>query len=340
MFVEEKLNLNLEFNKEKLKAFLAEHDLLFEPCESCYCIFDNEKIIACGCRDKNILKCFAISNEYRSMGLFDKIISALLTECYNLKKDLVFVFTKLDNINFFTSFNFKELACGKKSVLLYKSDKSIINILEKIISDNLSFQLLESKKIGAIVMNANPFTRGHKFLIEQSLSELDYLFVFVVEEDKSFFSFDERIMLVKENTKELANVFIVPSTSFLISAATFPSYFLKEKKLISTEHALIDARIFGKYFVPTFKIVTRFLGDEPIDKNTQLYNEVLSSELPKYNCNVKIIKRLCFDNNFISASLVRKFFLEKDFEKLAPYVSNFTLNFLKEKYNREQISNK
>ncbi|MEL3908369.1 MAG: adenylyltransferase/cytidyltransferase family protein [Treponemataceae bacterium] len=335
MFVEEKLNLNLDFNKKKLKSFLAEHDLLFEPCDSCYCIFDNEKIIACGCRDGNILKCFAISNEYRSMGLFDKIISSLLTECYNLKKDLTFVFTKLDNINFFTNFSFKELARGENSVLLYKSDKSIINILEKLFIDNVPLHILENKKIGAVVMNANPFTLGHKYLIEKSLSGLDYLFVFVVQEDKSFFSFDERFMLVKENTKELSNVFIIPSTNFLISTATFPSYFLKEKKLVSTEHALIDSRIFGKYFVPTFKIATRFLGDEPIDKSTQLYNEVLCSELPKYNCDVKIIKRLRSNKNFVSASLVRKFFVEKDFENLSKYVSNFTLNFLKTKSDKK-----
>lgn len=332
MLVEEKLNLNLPFNKKKLEVFLAESDLFFDSAESCYCVFDNDEIVACGCRDKNILKCFAVSDAYRNSGLFDKIISALLTECYTINEKTLFVFTKLENTKFFESYRFKTLSSANKSVLMYKSDMSILEVLEKTVAEhNINLTHFEHKKIGSIVINANPFTRGHKFLIETASRQVDFLFVFVVEENKSFFSFEERFHLVKENTKDIPNATVLPSTKFLISSATFPSYFLKEKKLISTEHALIDARIFAKYFVPQFKIAVRFLGDEPLDASTKIYNEVLAEELPKYHCAIKIIDRLSIDKKIVSASLVRKYFLEHDFEKLSPYVSEYTLKFLKEK---------
>ncbi len=332
MLIEQKLNLSLDFNRKRLEAFLAQSDLAFDFAESCYCVFDDEDIVACGCRDKNVLKCFAVSDEYRGGGLFDTIISSLLTECYTEHEKTIFVFTKLDNVKFFASYNFETLAQGEKSVLMYKSDCSITETLQKIVLENNINACIDTrKKIGAVVMNANPFTLGHKFLIETSSREVDFLLVFVVEENKSFFSFDERFHLVKENTKDIPNVIVLPSTKFLISAATFPSYFLKEKKLISTEHALIDARVFAKYFVPQFKIAIRFLGNEPIDVSTKIYNEVLSDELPKYQCAVKIIERIYVSENVVSASVVRKYFLEKNFEKLAAYVSEYTLQFLKDK---------
>ena len=332
MFIEEKLNLQLDFNKEKIKKFLSENDLLLENCESCYCVFENEKIIACGCREKNVLKCFAVDENYRGENLFDKIISSLLTECYNENLKTIFVFTKLKNIKFFESYNFVVLASGMTSTLMYKSDESIIQVLEKTMGEHtVQKNFLTDKKIGAVVINANPFTLGHKFLITAAAKEVDLLFVFVVEENKSFFSFAERFFLVQKNSSELLNVHILPSTKFLISAATFPSYFLKEKKLISSEHALIDARIFGKYFVPQFHIATRFLGDEPIDESTRFYNKILSEELPKYHCSVKIFSRLKNSEIVISASLVRKYFLEKNFEKIKPLVSNITIDFLKQK---------
>ncbi len=45
----------------------------------------------------------------------------------------------------------------------------------------------KNKRIGGIVMNCNPFTLGHKYLVEYAAREMDYLYLFVVEEDLSFF---------------------------------------------------------------------------------------------------------------------------------------------------------
>ena len=40
-------------------------------------------------------------------------------------------------------------------------------------------------KVGCIVMNANPFTLGHEYLVQYAASRVHKLFVMVVSEDKS-----------------------------------------------------------------------------------------------------------------------------------------------------------
>lgn len=59
-------------------------------------------------------------------------------------------------------------------------------------------------KSGAIVMNCNPFTKGHRYLIEQALKTVEYLYIFVVEEDKSYFKFQDRLKMVKGGGIRLA----------------------------------------------------------------------------------------------------------------------------------------
>ena len=63
-------------------------------------------------------------------------------------------------------------------------------------------------------MNCNPFTLGHRYLIEQASEKVDHLYVFVVEEDKSFFPFSDRIGLVKKGTADLKNITVKPSGKY------------------------------------------------------------------------------------------------------------------------------
>ncbi|MBQ7612734.1 MAG: [Spirochaetaceae bacterium] len=331
MFREEKLNIQNPYYRNIVSTFLKEHELVLDTVDTCFCIFDDDKIVACGCKEKNILKCFAVHNAYRNDGLFDRLLSKLLSDCYVEGESLIFCFTKLKNEVFFSSQNFITLANGNESVLLYRGNKTITETL-RFLTNNIT-----KNKKGAIVMNANPFTLGHKYLIEKSCECVDELIVFVVEEDKSFFSFEERFYLVKEGVKDFSNVKVFPSTPFLISRATFPSYFLKETTTINREHALIDAKIFGAFFVPHFNISVRFLGDEPLDANTNTYNEILLTELKKFSCDVKIIERLkTYDSKIISASTVRKLFFEKKLNELKDFLPISTYNFLEKKLNEKK----
>lgn len=171
-------------------------------------------------------------------------------------------------------------------------------------------------KNGAIVMNANPFTIGHMKLVEYAASIVDRLFVFVVEEDVSFFSYKERLEMVLQGTKNIKNVIVLGSGDFVISNKTFYDYFTKEINNEKIIDASKDILIFARYIVPYFNIIKRFVGNEPTDKITDQYNKQMKMILPEYGCELIEISRIMKDSNIVSGSMVRKAVFEKNVEYL------------------------
>ncbi len=186
--------------------------------------------------------------------------------------------------------------------------------------------------VGAIVMNCNPFTKGHRYLIEKAKEEVDELIIFVLEEDKSYFSFEDRYQMVKSGTSDLKNVHVLPSGNFILSALTFPEYFIKEQIQDVQINPLRDIDIFGKKIAPTFNIKIRFAGTEPQDNITGQYNETMREFLPKYGIIFKEIPRVSYQDCVISASTARRFLKEGKQQELQNYVPQTTLEYL---MNRE-----
>lgn len=188
-------------------------------------------------------------------------------------------------------------------------------------------------KIGAIVMNCNPFTLGHQYLIEYAAQNVDYLYIFVVEEDKSFFKFEDRIFLVREGTKHLSNVKVLPSGQFIISSNTFSEYFDKANLQGTKVDTSLDVEIFATQIAPTLDISIRFVGEEPLDPVTNQYNLSMKQILPKYGLELKEIPRKEMDGGVISASRVRKCLEEKLWDDIKRMVPATTYNFLYDKFN-------
>ena len=184
---------------------------------------------------------------------------------------------------------------------------------------------------GAIVMNCNPFTYGHRYLIEEASKCVSVLYVFVVEEDKSYFTFEDRIMMVREGIKDLESVIVVPSGKFIISTCTLPGYFEKENKPYVELDATEDLEIFAKNIAPYFGITVRFAGEEPSDPYTRQYNEQMKTILPQYGVNFIEIPRKCECGQVISASKVRKLIKENRLDEIKPLVPETTLEYVKEK---------
>ena len=103
---------------------------------------------------------------------------------------------------------------------------------------------------GAVVANCNPFTLGHQYLIEQAAKACDTLHLFVLSEDASLFPADVRMELVKKGTAHLPNVLVHPTSDYLISSATFPTYFLKEEQIEKGAGGQLDLVVFGQHFAP------------------------------------------------------------------------------------------
>jgi hypothetical protein len=201
---------------------------------------------------------------------------------------------------------------------------------------NLKWHKQNCEKAGCIVMNCNPFTLGHRYLIEYASSKSEHLYIFVVEEDKSEFSFKDRYKLVKQNTKDLKNITVLPSGKLIISSLTFDAYFDKSK--IQEEQAIeqdvsSDLLIFAAAIAPTLNIKTRFVGQEPFDALTRHYNEEMKNLLPEYGCDVVEIPRLEKNDTVVSASRVRKFLKDGNFDEIRKIVPKATLKYLKSRSN-------
>jgi len=180
---------------------------------------------------------------------------------------------------------------------------------------------------GAIVMNCNPMTLGHMYLIEQAKNRVDNLYIFVVEEDSSEFSFADRIDIVRNNLKHMENVIVLPSGRYVLSADTLKGYFTKKDFCGMSIDASEDLELFLT-IAQYMNITYRFVGSEPKDRFTKLYNEAMKEKLPQYGVEVVEIERLQIDNHFVSASDVRQYIALKDWDSVKKIVPPYTFNYL------------
>ncbi len=183
---------------------------------------------------------------------------------------------------------------------------------------------------GAIVMNCNPFTLGHRYLVETAAARVEYLYVLCVEEDKSIFKFHDRIEMIRRGVADLTNVEVIPSGKFVISTLTFPEYFDKSEKPDMKVNTQTDIEIFCEHIAPALHVQTRFVGEEPIDMVTNQYNNCMREMLPKYGLTFVEIPRKESGNSVISASRVRKCLEQKDYEGVKEMVPETTFMYLTE----------
>jgi [citrate (pro-3S)-lyase] ligase len=225
----------------------------------------------------------------------------------------------------------KKIVETMNTVLLEGGDY-ITEVLHEL---KLQYNISNNKK-AAVIINANPMTLGHVYLIETAAKENKEVLVFVVSEDLSSFPFKDRIAIIKEALSHLDNVTILPTLSYLVSKITFPKYFLKEDQLIQSEQTLVDVLVYKQFYKKIFNIETRYLGEEPYSYNTSKYNQVLKDYL---NSHIKIIPRKEMNNKAISASLVRKLIKANKLEKIKEYVPLATYKYLTSPQGQKVIDN-
>lgn len=213
-----------------------------------------------------------------------------------------------------------------------KSELLIPSELQSWLESVKKYKKENTKCAGAIVMNCNPFTLGHRYLIEYARKQVDVLYIFVVEENKSFFSFEDRLCMVKLGVIDLENVVVIPSGHYIISTATLPGYFEKENNPEVAFDATGDLEIFARVIAKQFGIVKRFAGEEPVDAFTRRYNQQMEEILPKYGIEFCEIQRKCIGEEIISATTVRKYMKEKNVKEIQKLVLPEVYNYIKEYY--------
>jgi len=313
-----------ENEKEKLLAFLQSEGLSYdEGCNFTVCAIEDGEIIASGSLDGNVLKCIAVSSAHQGEGLSATIVSALRSEAFDRGETHLFLFTKPKNIDMFEGLSFYPVAKTKDALLM-----------ESVKDGCLNFVAALPKKegvCGAVVANCNPFTLGHRYLIEQASKACDWLYLFILSEDKSFFSANTRLELAKKGVADLPNVIVCETGKYLISSATFPTYFLKDKAVEDVKCDM-DIEIFTRYFAPALSITRRFVGTEPLSQTTNAYNARLKALLPEKGVELQIIDRKESRGEAISASRVRALIEKGDRESILKLVPKSTMDYIDEKY--------
>lgn len=292
-------------------------------------VWEDDEIIACGSRKGNLLKCIAVDPAHQGEGLTATVLTELKQEAFREGHKQIFLYTKPRNRMLFSPLFFYPVAQTDAVLLMESTRNGIENFLK-----SLEAAPEKAGKTGCIVMNADPFTLGHQYLAETAAARCDHLYIFVLSEDKGTFSAVERTELVKAGTAHLKNVTVYPTGPYLISSATFPKYFLKDKETAQREHYVLDLAVFTKWFVPYFGIQCRFAGTEPTCAVTGGYNRCMAELLPQAGVEFVEIPRKQEMDIAISASTVRREMEAGNLEALKKLVPEATFRCIEHKIHR------
>lgn len=334
MFFSDEIYKRNENDIREITEYLDEHGVSYDNPEKTYVIRDKGKIIATGSVDGNILKYFFTTEEYKGQGTMAIIFNALLNYLIEKGIDSFFVFTTPNNINIFKSLGLKEVYSTEDVSLFEGGFYNYDRWIKKV-----KYELGEKKATrGSIIMNCNPMTLGHKYLIEKALDTVDELIIFLVEEDKSVFPFEDRYSIIREETRGYEGLKVLASGPYIISQATFPTYFLKEEDDMLEVYTNLDGSIFANRIGEDLEIDIRFLGTEPEDRVTGQYNKSLKNILEKNNIDVQIIDRIKKEDDVISASKVRHLLKKGKLEQSFDYLPEATISYLKSEKGKEIIN--
>ena len=336
--------------RRKVERFLETNQLRLDEVDY-YAIVtepDGDEILAGGGLQGDIIKCIAVSEQLRDAHLSNRLISHLISEAAQRGHHSVKVFTKPQNRQVFESLGFRLVGEAPLAILMenghgmedykkYLQDISLSTLhspLSPLHAPLSSLHSPLSTTTGVIVMNANPFTLGHKYLIEKAAEEVSHLFIIPVKEERSLFPYAERKAMIEQSLSTLnsplstKNGAVLSGSDYAISAATFPTYFLKQLSDAADTQMLLDIDIFCRHIAPALGATVRFVGSEPTDALTRRYNELLAEQLPKHGLRLKEIPRLQTEQSPISATTVRSLMAQGMFVEATKLVPPTTIPYL------------
>lgn len=290
-------------------------------------IFDEDELIATGSLAGDMIQMLAVSPERQGEDLSAAVVTHLIKHALSLSKKNLHLFTKTENINMFIPLGFSIVAVARPYAALLEWGRpgieeycSMLKAQAEGLSGNAS----------AIVMNCNPFTLGHQYLIETAAAQSGRVFVLAVQEDLSVFPFDVRYRLIREGTAHLPNVRVIPGGRYVVSSLTFPSYFTRDTQLANA-HCAIDVAVFIRHIAPALGIKRRYIGTEPLSPVTEIYNKTMKERLIPEGIDVVELPRLEKAGAAISASRVRSLLSQGKLEMVKELVPVTTYNYLASK---------
>ncbi len=302
--------------RRQIEMFLHTNGLRYDDVDYYAAIVDesSDEMIAGGGLKGSVIKCVAVADGHKGEAVANVIVSHLIAKANAEGCQCVKLYTKPDNRQLFESLSFRLIAESPNAILMETGVGGIEKYSEELRVKSEELKNDESvvsnarKPIGVIVMNANPFTLGHRFLVEQSSELVERLYVVVVREDCSMFSYNERKAMVSQGIRDIGNVVVVDGSDYAVSAATFPTYFLKQLSDATDTQIILDLDLYRRRIAPALGATIRFFGSEPTDPLTRRYNELMHQQLGEEH--VHEIQRKQQEGSAISASRVRKAMME------------------------------
>lgn len=352
------LNPTTPRQRQRIEAFLKRNGLRFDDMHYYAAITDDDgEMIAGGGLKGNVIKCVAVDDAHKGEAIANTLISHLIAHANEEGHSNVMLFTKPKNRQLFESLSFRLLAEAPEAVLMEtgigglgdtvealkkikeegevckennqeckKEEKTNLNITTpQHLNPSAPQPLTATTPLrGVVVMNCNPFTLGHRYLIEQAAKQVERLFVMVVREDCSLFAYAERKAMVEQGVAHLKNVTVIDGSEYAISQATFPTYFLKRLDDAADTQMLLDLDLFRRHIAPALGTTVRFVGTEPTDRLTRRYNQLMHEVL----ADVRETARLEKEGNAVSASRVRKAMEQGDMSTIRQLVPPTTIPYI------------
>lgn len=333
MYFASEINKKNRFETEDISKFLKNNDVIYDFPDVTFVVREAGEIIGTASMQDKVMKYFYVKDEYKGLGLMTILYNELVN--FAMERNILdyYVFTKPKNLELFKGLGLKEVIMTKKVLLLeggFGNYESWVSNIKNKLNENVSTR-------GAIVANCNPLTKGHKYLIEYAKKKVDELILFVVEEDKSMFTTKERFDIIKDEFKG-SGIVVALGGPYIISSATFPTYFLKKVDDSTEIYTELDAKLFSEKIAKDLKIEIRFVGNEPADELTSRYNQSLKKYCEREGLKVEIVERLKDENGVISASKLRKFLQEGKIEEAFELSAPATKKYLQSQKGIEKIN--
>ena len=316
----------------EVKEFLQRMALRYdEGIEYTVTIRNGEaQIVACASLQENVIKCVAVDPALQGEGITATLMTALRREALERGHRHLFLYTKPENLTQFSGLGFHEIAQTDNVLLMENRRGGFDSWIARV-------RVPQAKGcIGAAVMNCNPMTKGHCYLIEQAAAQCDTLYLFIVSEDKSAVPVQDRRAIVAEATAHLSNVHVVETGRYLISSATFPDYFLKDTSRSSAVWTQLDIAVFCRT-AQALGITKRFVGSEPFCPTTNAYNTAMAEALPKVGIALVQFSRFEQEGTAVSATQVRNLVAQGRWQDTQALVPTATWHYLSDEQNRAKL---
>lgn len=287
---------------DQLRSFLQKNGLEYdESIRFSAALMEDDEIIASGSLDGATIKCVAVSPDHQGEDLTARIMTVLVQKAAEEGFRHLMLYTKPRNQHLFAPLGFHPVI-RTSDVLLMENRCGGLNAFLQ----GLEKPAQPDGPVGCIVAHANPFTVGHRFLIETAAAQCRFVHVFVLSEDRGLFKAQERLQMVREGCSDLSSVLVHPTGPYMVSSSTFPTYFIKDKQRTGDIHCELDVRLFGEKIAPALGITRRYVGTEPGCAVTAHYNARMKQLLPDYGIELIEIERKALAGRAVSASDVRE----------------------------------